>query len=268
MRNHISSGALAALVKSSLGRSSILKPVLVKPVLVKSVLGRSALGRSVLGRSVLGAVQLGFVAGVVLLALTQPIVAADSALLGPQDKSEPAGQSEPARGAGKAAAAAGPEVQAKVEAFVRLHQPQLAELLEHLKQRGTKQYTPAVRDLNRAIQRIQNLEKRDAELYAIELELWKIRSQLRLQAAKIAAKPPKNPAAATAGLKKFIEREYQQDLARVSLLRDRAAAQLASFDAQINQRLDTKSELLQKALRSWESKIKKQTPTARKASKP
>lgn len=150
------------------------------------------------------------------------------------------------------------EIQARVEAFVQQHQPRLARLLEHMKERGEGQYKLAVRDLNRSIQRLENFQKRDPELYTIELQLWKIRSQLRLQAAEIAVKPPKDIKAAKDKLQRLLEREWKQDLARLQLLRARTAAELAKFDEQIEQRSESKAELLEKSLKAWENKIKKQ----------
>ena len=69
--------------------------------------------------------------------------------------------------------------------FVRKHQSELAELLEHLKKSGSKQYERAIRDVLRSAERLSQLKKRDASRHGLELKAWKIKTQVQLLAARL-----------------------------------------------------------------------------------
>ena len=69
--------------------------------------------------------------------------------------------------------------------FVEKHQPPLLKLLRFMKKKQPQQYQQALKELARVKQRLSTLEKRDSESHAIELELWQVRSNLRMLVAEI-----------------------------------------------------------------------------------
>ncbi len=153
----------------------------------------------------------------------------------------------------------------QVERFVNLHQPKLARLLELIKRRDESQFRTAIRDLNKPIQRIENLQQRDPELYELELELWKIRSQLRLTAAQMAVPSKDGGKSQMAVLAKLVERESREELKRLKLLRTRAAAEVVKFDEMIAKHQDSSEESVARALSNWENRIKRQSNRSDKA---
>jgi hypothetical protein len=70
--------------------------------------------------------------------------------------------------------------------FAQSHHPELAKLLGPMKSARPKEYQKAIRDLSRVSERLSRLESRSPERYAIELDLWKTESRLRLVAVKTA----------------------------------------------------------------------------------
>lgn len=69
--------------------------------------------------------------------------------------------------------------------FVEKHQQPLLKLLRFMKKKQPQQYEQALKELARVKQRLTTLEKRDSESHAIELELWQVRSNLRMLVAEI-----------------------------------------------------------------------------------
>ena len=70
-------------------------------------------------------------------------------------------------------------------AFAREHHAELAELIATLKSSSLPEYEQAVRELYRVRERLFQLQKREPERHALELELWKTKSRMRLMAARL-----------------------------------------------------------------------------------
>lgn len=152
----------------------------------------------------------------------------------------------------------------RVLSFVATHQPKLLELMEFLKQKHPAQYEQALREMSRSRTRLENLAKRDLDMYAIELELWQIRSRLRLLAAEISVAPEAKQEKLNATLAQLVEKEVAQDLARLKLQRERTAKQLEQFDQQIVQRESEHSAQIEKMLKQWKNRIAQQKPKTKK----
>ena len=73
-------------------------------------------------------------------------------------------------------------------AFVQEHHPELVFLLQSLKSMRQKEYEMAIRDIVRTKKRLEMLAKREADLYAMELEAWKLKSKIDLMMAKAIAR--------------------------------------------------------------------------------
>jgi hypothetical protein len=69
--------------------------------------------------------------------------------------------------------------------FARLHHPELADLLDHLKDANRKEYQRALRELFQASERLARLGERSPERYELSLAAWKIDSRIRLLAARM-----------------------------------------------------------------------------------
>lgn len=78
-----------------------------------------------------------------------------------------------------------PEREAAVNTFVRLHHPDLADLLSHLKTNQRKEFDRAVRELYRVSENLAQLQERDQERHALELRRWKAQSRVHLLTARL-----------------------------------------------------------------------------------
>lgn len=69
--------------------------------------------------------------------------------------------------------------------FAHQHHPELAELLNRLKDSHPDQYTKALRELGKTRDRLEKVRENDAGRYAILLHEWQLDSRVRLLAARI-----------------------------------------------------------------------------------
>ncbi len=76
------------------------------------------------------------------------------------------------------------EQESRSLAFVEQHHPELVALLQLLKSMKHAEYKTAIRDIAKVRKKIEMLEKRDAPMAAVELDSWKIQSQIDLFLAK------------------------------------------------------------------------------------
>ena len=148
--------------------------------------------------------------------------------------------------------------EARVLAFVEEHQPELAKLLAFLKSKEPSQYQQAMREMSRSQQRLEGLSKRDKELHAIELELWNIRSRLRLVAAQIPVVGDAKRQKLNKELESLVKKESRTSIERLTLLRDRAQKQVLNFEQQIEKA--NSDVAIAKTLKSWQNRIAKQMP--------
>lgn len=78
-----------------------------------------------------------------------------------------------------------PEREAAVFKFVEQHHPELAGLLERLKENQAKAYQRAIRELYTVSERLAGLQDNDEDRYDLELKAWKLRSRIQLLSAKL-----------------------------------------------------------------------------------
>ncbi len=154
------------------------------------------------------------------------------------------------------------ETEASILEFAKREEPGLFELLRFLKQKRTASYQQALRETGRTQQKLEVLKEKDPELYEIESQLWRTRSKLSLLAAQLSVKEDGQLEKQLESLVRDLE---SQELARVTLLRDRAAKQLERLDAQVKERTNDVEGSFDKSLESWKSRIKKQRTSPKKA---
>lgn len=151
------------------------------------------------------------------------------------------------------------DIEEKVLEFVGQHQPRLLKLLSFMKDKQPVEYQQALKEMSRSQLRLENLAKRDQELHAVELELWQVRSHLRLLAAEISVAKQDDRPILEEQLEKLVESEIARDLARIRLVRLRALKQIEQYDEQIALHTENPNEQLAKAIKTWQSKISKQS---------
>lgn len=82
-----------------------------------------------------------------------------------------------------------PPIDEKAEAdvleFVSEHHPELADLLEQLRDKNSKEYQKAISDLSRVRQRLHLMQKNDDQRYKLELAIWKAETHIQLLAARL-----------------------------------------------------------------------------------
>jgi hypothetical protein len=73
--------------------------------------------------------------------------------------------------------------------FASRHHPELVALISPLKTSNPKEYQRAVRELFRSSERLNNIQLRDPARFDLELEAWKLHSNVRLLAARLVMEP-------------------------------------------------------------------------------
>lgn len=123
-----------------------------------------------------------------------------------------------------------PERAAAAETFARLNHPDLAELLKRLKAARQGDYDNAIRALFRESERLAKLKGRDAERYALELEVWKISSRIQLAAARLAMEDSPE---LRSELLALVRAKIDARTALVQLDKARLAARISKLDADL-----------------------------------
>lgn len=160
-----------------------------------------------------------------------------------------------------------PFSEAKVLKFVGEHQPELLKLLEFMKKKQPAQYQQALREMARSQQRLETLAEKDKELHTVELELWNIRSRLRLVAAQIPVVREKQRGELEKELKDLVERELQQNRAKLTLQKERLETQVKKLSDQIARIENDPEKLINNSLKNWQNRISKQAPRTGRSSK-
>ncbi|MDX1927694.1 MAG: hypothetical protein SFV81_14325 [Pirellulaceae bacterium] len=138
--------------------------------------------------------------------------------------------------------------------FVEKHQPPLLKLLRFMKKKQPQQYQQALKELARVKQRLSTLEKRDSESHAIELELWQVRSNLRMLVAEILVSDKDSQEKLKKQLHELVEKEIDLDTARLKLEQKRMEQRLSSVQAQLAAQTENREAALSKAIKTWENR--------------
>jgi hypothetical protein len=167
--------------------------------------------------------------------------------VGKSDAAKPSAAESDASGESKVAkpAVGSPEERsATALSFVREHHPELVELLERLKRSNGSEYERAIRELARTSDRLSGMRARNPERYALELDLWKLKSQIQLLSARASLAPNED---LTSELRALIERQLEV-----------RAAQLELERSELTERLDRVELALQAAETNHQSQLDKQ----------
>ena len=126
------------------------------------------------------------------------------------------------------------EREAAAMTFARANHPELADLLEQLKQTDTTQYQQAIRDLFRSSEKLALAQEKNPLEYELELELWRLRSRSQLLVAQLTMGP--DPAIENQ-LRAAIAEQFKLRKLRLTHDRERLEARLADIKREM-QKLD------------------------------
>lgn len=137
--------------------------------------------------------------------------------------------------------------------FAREHHTELADLLSSLKEANPREYRDAIHDLFRTTQRLNQIRKRFPERYDLELTSWKLKSQIRLLAARLTMGPDPD---LEQELRKTLEQQLLVERQLMQLEREDLARRLKKLDAAIetsrehpDQQLDRQFDKLMRKVR-------------------
>jgi DNA repair ATPase RecN len=148
--------------------------------------------------------------------------------------------------------------------FVEKHQQPLLKLLRFMKKKQPQQYQQALKELARVKQRLTTLEKRDSESHAIELELWQVRSNLRMLVAEILVSERDSQEKLKKQLHELVEKEIDLDTARLKLEQKRMEQRLSTVQSQLAERTENRDAALSKAIKTWENRAFKSSARPKK----
>ncbi len=148
--------------------------------------------------------------------------------------------------------------------FVEQHQQPLLKLLRFMKKKQPQQYQQALKELARVKQRLTTLEKRDSESHAIELELWQVRSNLRMLVAEILVSEKDSQVKLKKQLHALVEKELDLETRRLTLEQKRMEQRLATVHSQLAERTENRDAALSKAIKTWENRAFKLPTRAKK----
>lgn len=115
------------------------------------------------------------------------------------------------------------EREAAALVFVRKHRPEMARMLEHLKENHREHYERHIRDLFRTSERLANLRQRDSEHAKLALKGWQLESRLHMMAAQMAQHPDqveKRKEALQKGFEELIDIQIQIAARQVAQLQN------------------------------------------------
>jgi hypothetical protein len=139
-----------------------------------------------------------------------------------------------------------PEREAAVLTFVQRNHAELVDLLAVLKTNQLEEYDRAVRDIFRAMERINQIQERDPLQYELEVAAWTAQSRVQLLAARLKMGSTEDL------LKRLRDALATQNEAKLALLnheRQKAADRLTKIDADIARFQTDREEVIEKQLK-------------------
>mgnify|MGYP001126223202 CR=1 FL=1 len=124
-----------------------------------------------------------------------------------------------------------PEREAIALSFAQEHHPEMAALLGHLKRSNKRQYERAIRELFRTSERLAQAKERDDARYELDLEIWKVESQIRLLVARLTMSP--GDVEMQEKLRSLLMERVDLRIRRQRMDRDRLAARVQRLDENI-----------------------------------
>jgi hypothetical protein len=160
------------------------------------------------------------------------------------------------------------EASGRARRFAEQHHPELARLLDQLRDNSPEQHAKALQELSRAQEQLERTKARNPDRYEAALEQWKLSSRIRLTVARMSL--TKDPAL-EAELRELVKARRALQLLplraeqeRLEKRLEKVRTELAAYDADPVQAVEREMVELQKNVRAAEAKVKLRRPAAGK----
>lgn len=147
--------------------------------------------------------------------------------------------------------------EADVLEFVSEHHPELADLLEQLKDKNNKEYQKAITDLSRVRQRLHVMQKNDDQRYRLELAIWKAETHIQLLAARLHMD---DKAELRDQLRAALNEQVDLRLQLLKYEREIAKDRLSKIESQIKKLDSERSQTIDRQLQVLTAKAKAAAP--------
>lgn len=144
--------------------------------------------------------------------------------------------------------------------FARNQHPELADLLQRLKESNASEYAKALQDLQRAQARLARFAERNPDRFSAELAIWKVNSRIRLLMARMMM--DEDPALESQ-LKELVEERRSLRLAMLKADQAKAAERLARLNRQLEEMQRRPERATEKELTQLKREIAKQAKPAK-----
>lgn len=164
-----------------------------------------------------------------------------------KNKSQPNAADKNKSSAGnKPAAKSGAEIAVEREQaaldFAAQHHPELVALIEPLKTANPKEYQRAIKELHRTSERLLGIKLRDSVRYELELDAWKLQSQIRLLAARLTMGPDSE---LETQLRDTLKKKAENQLKLYQNERETLQSRLSQLEKQIDRVSNSREQLVQ-----------------------
>ena len=149
-------------------------------------------------------------------------------------------------------------------AFVRRHYPRLMDVLIYLKENQPRQYARAIKDLHRTRHRLEQIRERQPRRYQLELEAWKLQSEIQLLMAELVMSDSPE---VRRRLEEAVARQVDLRLKLLKADQRQAEARLAKIQKSVRRLEQHREEEVQRLTRQLVTKMERLRGKKRKPSR-
>lgn len=147
----------------------------------------------------------------------------------------------------KSPARISPERETAIREFVKNNHAELMPLLEGLKDVAPAEYTSALTDLEKTVDRLEKVKAKTPARYDAQLADWKLTSRIRLLAARVVVQ--KNSASAESDLRAAVVERFETRLANQRTEAEQLQKRLDKLNATIAESTSKKDELIENEIK-------------------
>jgi hypothetical protein len=141
-----------------------------------------------------------------------------------------------------------PERETVALGFVQTHHPELADVLDRLKDMNRGRYEKALSELFRTSESLSLMQSRDPKRYELTLKAWKVKSRIELVSARLAnSRDPQ----LQARLKELLQEQLDLELEQHRLERERLQTRLEKVDGLIRRFESDRHNVVESRYRRW-----------------
>lgn len=138
--------------------------------------------------------------------------------------------------------------------FVEKHYDPLLGVLVYLKENQPRQYARALHDLQRTRQRLEQIQQRSPRRYRLELEAWKLKSEIQLLSAQLVMS---DSADIRRRLEEAVARQIDLRVELMKIDRRQAAQKLQRIDAALKRLQSNRDQEVQRLTRQLVQKVER-----------